>query len=240
MPQIHPKKHVAGTQYILYDANKLSDPGPELFDPAYWAEQGALEGQALGRGTTHFIRAAKGCWVLRHYRRGGLVARVVKDRYCGFRPECSRSFREWQLLVDLYERGLPVPRPVAASVSQGLFTYRADIITEKISGTTTLAETLKVAALAPDAWERVGSCIRSLHDVECFHADLNAMNILLDNESAVYLIDFDRARYRASGSWKSSNLERLQRSLLKLGRLNQGFNFNSLDWKSLLSGYYRS
>lgn len=178
--------------------------------------------------------------MLRHYRRGGLVARLVKDRYWGLRPECSRSFREWQLLVDLYGQGLPVPRPVAARVSQGLLTYRADILTEKIAHTTTLAESLKESQLAAEIWEGIGGSIRRLHDVNCFHADLNAMNILLGHQHEAYLIDFDRARYRASGPWKAANLERLQRSLLKLSRLNPGFNFSSRDWKSLLSGYYQA
>ena len=55
------------------------------------------------------------------------------------------------------------------------------------------------------------------------HADLNAHNILLDAAGNPWLIDFDRSRRRADGSWRQSNLDRLARSLAKLSGGGDGW-----------------
>jgi len=230
----------SGKQQILYDPVLLPSPVPEMFDPGYWASQDCLEGSASGRGTTYFVRHSDHIWTLRHYMRGGLVARIMNDLYWGFRPECSRSFREWQLLLELFRKGLPVPRPVAASVEQVGLLYRADIIVEKIPKTDTLANRLKSAPQDDAVWEAVGVCVSKMHRLNCFHADLNAMNILLDEEQRVYLIDFDRACFRRGGGWKERNLKRLHRSLTKLKRLHSDFSFNMRSWQAFLAGYYRT
>lgn len=46
------------------------------------------------------------------------------------------------------------------------------------------------------------------------HADLNAHNILLADDGAVYVLDFDRGRIRARGAWENNVLARLHRSLV--------------------------
>ena len=54
----------------------------------------------------------------------------------------------------------------------------------------------------------------------------------------VSLIDFDKASIRLSNaSWKTSNLSRLNRSLLKFQRLNEIFHFSENNWDQLLEGY---
>ena len=67
---------------MLYDASCLHHPDAAVFDPAHWQAQGALETTRGGRGTVAFVRASPDQrWVLRHYRRGGLMARVSDDLY---------------------------------------------------------------------------------------------------------------------------------------------------------------
>ena len=66
---------------MLYDTLRTSNFSPAFFEPEYWRGHDAIEGSALGRGTTWFIRSGDSRFVLRHYRRGGLMARVSKDAY---------------------------------------------------------------------------------------------------------------------------------------------------------------
>ncbi len=65
----------------------MTHPGPAIrraprgSTSSFWRERGEIDGEAQGRGTTHFIHTGKQNFVLRHYRRGGLVAKLMKDRY---------------------------------------------------------------------------------------------------------------------------------------------------------------
>ena len=80
--------------------------------------------------------------------------------------------------------------------------------------------------------------IRRFHDHGVWHADLNANNVLIDNENRLYLIDFDRGRLRqAAPQWQQANLDRLKRSLLKLQSKTESFYFAESDWQTLLGGY---
>jgi len=80
--------------------------------------------------------------------------------------------------------------------------------------------------------------IRCFHHHGVWHADLNANNILIDTETRLYLIDFDRGRLRQpSRQWQQANLDRLKRSLLKLQSHAESFYFAESDWQTLLAGY---
>lgn len=205
--------------------------------PERLRDAGLLTGQAVGRGEAWFISYRSRAWVLRHFRRGGLVGRFVADRYLGSDPEKSRSWKEWRLLAELYRRGLPVPRPVAASVQvEGMF-YRADLMTELISEANSLADRLSKQPHPAEFWRSVGACIRRFHVQGVFHADLNANNILVNADDKVYLIDFDRGELRSTGAWKERNLQRLKRSLLKIQGNRSTFHFSDNDWSQLLQGY---
>ncbi|MDZ7828823.1 MAG: lipopolysaccharide kinase InaA family protein [Halofilum sp. (in: g-proteobacteria)] len=97
---------------------------------------------------------------------------------------------------------------------------------------------LRHGKLAGDAWRDIGATIARMHAAGVDHADLNAHNILLIDEGAVYLIDFDRGRLRpAPGEWQARNLARLRRSLDKLSGDERGLYFEETDWEALQSGY---
>ena len=117
---------------ILYDASRLRKPGAELFDVEHWRAQGSLQEVAGGRASIAVINAAEQRWVLRHYRRGGFIASLSRDRYIFLGEDRTRSFAEWRLLAELRRRGLPVPAPVAARYVAGALTYTADLITEQL------------------------------------------------------------------------------------------------------------
>ncbi len=224
---------------MLYDSSRTSNFSPEFFDPEYWRKHDAIEGTARGRGTTWFIRAGDAGFVLRHYRRGGLAAKISKDRYW-FRSEAeTRSFAEWFLTYHLHRAGLPVPAPIAARYRRDGMFYTADLITQRIDNSESLAARLAQGSLSLTQWVAIGRCIRRFHDAGVYHADLNAHNILLTPE-AVYIIDFDRGTLRKRGWWADTTLVRLYRSLEKVTLLAAPDSFSDQDWHTLLAGYRES
>lgn len=222
---------------MLYDASRAGNAAAGWFDPAYWKERNEVEGEARGRGTTHFVRSGKQHFVLRHYRRGGLVARLMKDRYFWRNESATRSFAEWQLLYHLHRAGLPVPAPIAARYRRHGLTYTADLITERMTDSISLAEQLRRRGIPILGWITIGRCIRQFHDLGVCHPDLNAHNILLVGDDLVYLIDFDRGSLRKPGLWCDGNLVRLRRSLEKITYKLPPEHFSEADWHGLLDGY---
>jgi 3-deoxy-D-manno-octulosonic acid kinase len=231
-----PKYLRQGKRHILYDAARADHVGADFFDPSVWQRQGLLMGTAQGRGAAAFVQGPGGAFVLRHYRRGGLPARISDDCYVWTGLGRSRAWREWHLLCTLRSHGLPVPEPVAVQVERSGLCYRADIVTARIVGES-LAERLAREPLPAGQWAAIGACIRRFHRLGVCHADLNAHNILLDGASTVHLVDFDRGRFRAAGGWREANLERLQRSLRKLASLDVRFAYHEQDFEALRDGY---
>ena len=99
---------------MLYDTLRTSNFSADFFEPEYWRRHDAIEGSARGRGTTWFVKSGEASFVLRHYRRGGLMARVSQDAYLWQGESETRSFAEWYLTYHLFRAGLPVPTPIAA------------------------------------------------------------------------------------------------------------------------------
>lgn len=247
---------------ILYDASRLSKPGAELFSRSQWAQRGALAEVAGGRSSIAVLhvdgwpdllrpdlpgagtqnrperKASFGAggtrWVLRHYRRGGLVAKLSQDSYLWTGANRTRSFLEWRLLAELRRRGLPVPAPIAARYVRGGLTYRADLITELLPGTRTLADVITGHDLPEAGWRAVGATIAAFHREGVHHADLNANNILLgEGGTEVYLLDFDRGRIEARGPWEQVVIARLRRSLDKIKRQRPEVRFGEAEWRWL-------
>ena len=222
---------------ILYDASRLRKPGAELFDVEHWRAQGSLQEIAGGRASIAIVDTGAERWVLRHYRRGGFMARLSRDRYLWLGASRTRAFAEWRLLAELGRRGLPVPAPVAARYVRGVLTYRADLITEHLPNTRTLADAITGAQLPRESWEAVGRTIARFHREGVRHADLNAHNILLDRSGApdVYLLDFDRGTIRNRGAWEQEVLARLRRSLDKVKGQRPSVCFGDEQWNWLLA-----
>ncbi len=222
---------------MLYDGSRIEQPGGgEIFERSAWRARGALEEQPGGRGTVAFVREGPRRWVLRHYRRGGLVARFLDDAYLWTGAVRTRSFAEWRLLRQLGEWQMPVPRAVAARYTRSGLVYRADLITEELPTRLTLAQSLAAAPLGAARWRAVGRCIGRLHARGVRHADLNAHNLLLGEGNAVYVVDFDRGRVVRRGRWERRVVARLRRSLAKVSRGLPADRFGEADWRELLQG----
>ena len=164
------------------------------------------------------------------------MARLSDDVYVWQGIERSRAFREWRLLSTLFERGLPVPRPIAARVFRHGITYTADILTVYIENTRSVDAMLHAGESLGDHWQVIGRTVRRFHDEGVDHSDLNVRNILLDGQGRVFLIDFDKGCQRGAGSWKKGNLQRLQRSLRKTA-LETGVPYDEEVWRRIEAGY---
>ena len=241
-----PPKQVSYQQhYFLFDQDLLSQLNADSFAPGLYERQQRLTGKARGRGTTYFVEldlatGRQEC-VLRHYHRGGFVARFNKDRYQWIGLRYTRAWREWQLLNEMFQRKLPVPQPIAAHVQRhGLF-YTADIITLRVRHAESLAQRLQQAELNSEYWCDIGTVIKRFHTQGIYHADLNAHNILLTKNNECYVIDFDKGEKRQpNAQWQQSNLDRLLRSLKKLSGTVSPFYFNENSWQELLQAYSSS
>lgn len=180
-------------------------------------------------------------WVLRHYRRGGFVAKLSQDSYLWAGASRTRSFKEWRLLAELRRRGLPVPAPVAARYVRSGLWYRADLITQLLPATHTLATLITGRELGESAWRSVGRTIAAFHHEGVHHADLNANNIVIGEvDGTVYLLDFDLGRIRPRGAWEKEVLARLKRSLEKIRRQRKNVRFGEREWGWLLSEAQRA
>jgi 3-deoxy-D-manno-octulosonic acid kinase len=219
---------------VLHDPELVETPIAALFDPAHW--EGRVAGSAgRGRGRVLFVDAGAAQWALRQYRRGGLVGRLVEDRYPWLGEARTRSFREWRMLARLYAAGLPVPRPVAALWRRRGLCYVAGLATRRIPGAVPLSARL-AAGEAVD-WRGIGRMVHAFHVAGACHADLNAHNILLDEAGAAWLLDFDRGRMRQPGAWQAANLARLERSLRKIAAEPGAPAFSPAGWAALQAGY---
>jgi 3-deoxy-D-manno-octulosonic acid kinase len=205
-----------GDGAILFDRRHGAQAKPDWLDPRHW-HHGA-ESRRGGRGEVWFVRGPFGEAVLRHYRRGGLFGRLVRDRYLWTGAARTRAFREFRLMAELVGRGLPVPAPLMAGYRRFGAFYRADLLTARVPQARTLAQCLPQALADGELLDALGRTLGRFHAHGVCHADLNAHNLLLDGDRCWWLIDFDRGRLRApSAGWQGRRLARLERSLLKLG-----------------------
>lgn len=210
-----------------------------LFGCKSFENSNRLLGFSKGRGTTWFLNTSTELGinvVLRHYYRGGLFGKIVKDHYLFTQFEKTRPYQEFSLLQQMREWGLPVPRPIAIHIERHLCCYRADIMLEKLDNAQDLSKILQTQNLSAEQYQQIGRLIRQLHNHQVHHSDLNIHNILLDSNGTFWLIDFDKCGIEPAEKWKQRNLDRLLRSFRKeQERLN--ILFNEKDWESLLVGY---
>lgn len=211
-----------------------------LLDSKNFEKSDRLLGFSKGRGTTWFLATANEIGVdsvLRHYYRGGLFGKLVKDRYLFTGLAQTRAAQEFELLNQMHRWGLPVPRPIAFKISRTFCTYQADILLEKIANTQDLSQYLQHQRLEADEYHAIGKLIRQLHDHQVHHSDLNIHNILRSKSNGTFwLIDFDKCHIQTGDNWKQGNLDRLLRSFQK-EKERLRIYFDEQDWQNLLKGY---
>lgn len=226
---------------IVFDADLVPEFADDYFRADFWAEKGRLEGRASGRGVVFFVASEYGDWALRHYRRGGMIARLLKDRYWFGSRDRTRSFREWRFLARLGDLGLPVPAPVAARFERRGAFYQADLITARLDKARPFTQVLLgEESLLDQVCHDVGRCVRLFHEARVNHADLNVHNIMVAPDQ-IYLLDFDKGRFEPeAGSWQEKNLLRLRRSIVKVAGAELAAGRCEAIWLAVKQGYERT
>ena len=124
---------------IWSNADLTFDVHSNMFDPNWINENTQVQGHGSGRGQALIFRHHNETLVYRHYRRGGLFGRIVKDLYLGRVPNNSRAYKELSLLSSMRKLQLPVPRPIAARFRPFGIAYKADIIIAEIPNSQTFS-----------------------------------------------------------------------------------------------------
>lgn len=232
-----------GNSTCLYDSTQIGNFIPEMLTANYWQANNAVTGSAQGRGTTWFVeyqnKDQKHHWVLRHYYRGGLIGKIINDSYWFTSLKSTRAAKEFTLLAQMQTLALPAPKPIAYRITRHSLFYRADLLTSRIENAQDLVAILSKQAVSASLWQRIGAVIKRFHDHNIYHHDLNAHNILINEQDEVFLIDFDQGQIKASnqGGWQQRNIDRLHRSFLKEEKKLPIFHWDESNWQLLLAGY---
>jgi len=220
---------------ILYDDTLISEVDEKLFDFEFWANHDETRLINKGRGKVLLINCQGLPSVLKHYYRGGLVSNFLSDKYLWQGERNSRSIKEFIVLQEMFQAGLPVPRPIAARVNRKGIFYTSDLITSRIDNSSSMGDRLNENSMTFDLWKNIGSCIASFHMKGFYHHDLNIENILIDSDQNVFLLDFDKAvQMDPSKSMAQKNINRLERSLNK-NYSNPSKLFPKAEWEILIT-----
>ncbi len=226
--------------YILHDEALIGNLEPHHFVLSYWQGKSEYEPVFGGRGGSIKISINGQTAILRQYLRGGKVSSLSKDRYLWSGIKRTRPWREWDIMRCAIDAGMPVPQPLGICVSRSGLLYRAAIITACLENSETLAEHLMKGVLDQESWYRLGQLLRRFQEHGFRHADLNANNLMIDQQGQFFIIDFDKARKMKNlEDWQWSTLHRLQRSLEKINRVHT-LHYRLTDWQTLMDGYQTS
>ena len=232
------RRDLGAGHHFLYDDTLMKEPTTDMFSREFWQIHNKITGFAQGRGTTVFVSHEGQEWVLRHFKRGCLVGKLLSDQYVFLGVEHSRPFEEFRLLHIMRQHGLNVPTPIGAYIHRRGLIYRGDLITQTIPSSQDLHHILTREPLSAERWQAVGAALAAMHACQVYHHDANIRNIMMDDEGNIWLIDFDRCHKRGGDHWKKGNLDRLLRSLNKEKALNPVFHWQTDDWQHCLDGYH--
>lgn len=206
----------------------------DIFDPSWFevdSNYQLITGNNRGRGSAWFFVKNSQSLILKHYKRGGAIAKLSYDKYIYFNAKNTRSFKEFVLNKYLHSLDLPVPKPVAAGFRRKGVFYKAYFVSEKIPNSKTLHQYVIDNNIDEqnEIWLKIKHTVNMFHDIKLNHVDLNIRNILIDAQRKIYLIDFDKCDLNANKTIKALNFDRLQRSINK--DLQLDINFELLPHK---------
>lgn len=173
----------------------IADHRERLLNAFLEAPQRNREVQPLVHGRAPICRASlNGCGdvVVKHYRRGGLLGRIISNWY--LRSAKPRSQLEFEVLLKVRSLGISAPEPLVYAFSKGLL-YRAWLVTREIRNSRNLVEialtdSRELARLMPAVCEQVCKLIEN----GIYHTDLHPGNVLVDSGGKPYILDFDNAK----------------------------------------------
>jgi 3-deoxy-D-manno-octulosonic acid kinase len=173
-----------------------------------------------GRGALSLLDLGSLRAVVRPYRRGGFLGRVV--RRLSLDPARARA--ELALHAKAAERGAPVVEALAAVTWRSGLGFHHALATRAVEGARDLEAVLKTerGRRRRACLRAAGEAVRRLHDAGFDHADLNVKNILVQETPGEapegFVVDLDRGRIvdPLAAFARRRNLVRLLRSFWKL------------------------
>jgi 3-deoxy-D-manno-octulosonic acid kinase len=203
---------------------------------AWWSEGRPLPG-AKGRGGVVQAEIGGVAVVLRTYRRGGMLRRVLPD---AFRSP-ARAFRELAALAALAARGVPVVAPVAAVARRRGLLWELRLATERVEAAVPLPAFVRdFPGLRRAAILRAAAVVGAAFDAGLRHRDLHPDNLIARRVGAaveVRLLDLDRAEIGAPATpaARDAMLVRMARYLLR-HRGALGYGLSTRDALRFLQG----
>ena len=178
--------------------------------PIQRVERGALRSFSWTAGRRGMVRVC---------HRGGIIARVLTDRYL----LVNRPSREFSAHWRVEQRGLPVPRILGVLWERRGPWVSGALATELLPGPDLLAwlQAHSPGESRPECsrmMREVGRLVCDMHQHGVWHADLQVKNVVVA-EGLPHLIDLDRAVVGAAPGriQRGRNLLRFRRSLQKNG-----------------------
>ena len=202
--------------YLFGSATELTDQQLEQFTKLFNEPVTPVDSVLGGRASVQINQIpGLGSVVIKHYTRGGLIRRLIKQRYLKWGK--TRCQIEYDILNKVIDIGVGAPKPVAYAY-QGRLCYRCWLVTREIEQQQTLARlSLTDVDRAFAVIGQIADHIATLIQNQILHVDLHPGNVLVDSNSRVYLIDFDKARYSNQNKDKLRDkyLSRWRRAVIK-------------------------
>ena len=196
---------VRRNRVALVHPDFMPDLADALLDGRGVSPAGLSGRSEMGLCTTH-----RGDALIRPYRRGGMIAKILGDRYV----MRNRPQEELAIHCGAWRAGVPTVMPLGALWERSGIFVRGSFATLKADAVDLLTYLQGRPDPDPEVLAACGRAIRSMHRLGIWHADLQVKNILVRGKEAL-LIDFDGAGPILANA--SANLSRLRRSFSKRG-----------------------
>lgn len=153
-----------------------------------------------GRGKITKFNYENCSYILRLFRRGGLVSKLNSNLFLRsfFNTGSFRPYWEFEVLVKLINQGIKVPTPKVAIVKKIVGNlYHGALVTKELIGSKNLLDLITAADRDFNMLIEVSylAGIETAKTIQAgiYHVDLHPGNVLCLQNTA-YLIDFDKAR----------------------------------------------
>lgn len=184
-----------------------------------WSELLEQAAPGPGRGGTARVELPGGLRVvLKQMRRGGLAARVWRDRFPGYR----RLMANLTFPAQAARRGIRTPAAVALFLRPGaLGACQGWLMTMEVESARDVLSVLRAGTPPRGMLDALMGSVRGMHDLGLRHPDLNLGNLLVrpgEGGHEVFVIDLDAARLESTPLGYRDRLRtigRIERSYLK-------------------------
>ncbi len=190
-PRIHKAVY---RRFSIGSTVKLSPQSLNRLTRAFSSWENATPNALEGRTAVIYMALPEtGPVAIKSYQRGGMMARIINDRY--LKLGTTRCRNEFDFLCHAFRAGVSVPHPLI-HITRGYPFYKAWLITRQIKDHRSFTRiALEDPARAAQLMPIISKQVRRLIENRIFHVDLHPGNVIIDPAGKPYIIDFDKARF---------------------------------------------